>query len=64
MYFQQGTYSINSGIKDKEHEAGSEMGFKVMNKNSVLIVGLCQLKLLLVALKNPASIQFFSSAAS
>lgn len=43
MYFQQGAFSIISDIKDKKHEAGAEVEFKVMDERNVLIVGLCQL---------------------
>lgn len=32
-----------SDIKDKKHEAGAEVEFKVMDKRNVLIVCLCQL---------------------
>lgn len=43
MYFQQGAFSIISDIKDKKHEAGAEVQFKVMDERNVLIVCLCQL---------------------
>lgn len=63
IYFQWGTFSINSDIKDKEYEAGAEMGFKVMNDRNVLTVCLCQLGWLLVDLRNPISIQVFPTEA-
>lgn len=64
MYFQWGTFSINSDIKDKEYKAGAEVVFKVMNVRNVLIACLCQLGWLLVALRNPISIQVFPTEAS
>lgn len=43
MYFQQAAFSVISDIKDKKHEAGAEVEFKVMDERNVLIVCLCQL---------------------
>lgn len=43
IYFQQAAFSMISDIKDKKHEAGAEVEFKVMDERNVLIVCLCQL---------------------